>query len=603
MFKFPYGNSDFYHIQTNNYFYIDRSSHIRLLEEAGNQLLFLRPRRFGKSLLLSMLENYYDVAKASEFERLFGHLAIGQNPTPKHNQYLIMKWDFSMVNAQGSLTEIHQALHDHINGCIEQFQVNYQNLLNYKIIFSPNNAIRSFQSVLAAISQTPYRLYLLIDEYDNFANELMMGGAEMSPERYQTMLSTEGSLKTLFRTVKSASSGLGLERVFMTGVSPVLISDMTSAYNVAKNIDFDSKFNDLCGFYELEIKAVLTQIVTECGFEKGQISQALNLIQTFYNGYCFSEFDSQKIYNPTLTLYFLESFQNECRYPRQMLDSNLMMDLNKLTYLSRLPNGRALIWQALNETPPLILSLLANRFGVEQMLKPTQSTQFIISLLYYLGILTLDGETELGELRFKIPNLVVRKLYVEYLFEMLLPQDTEREEIRFIAKEFYQTGHLQPICDFMEQRYFKIFDNRDYKFANELTIKTAFLTVLFDDVYYVMDSEMPNIRRYADLTMLIRPDCRHRPLYDFIFEFKYLKLDEVKLRGAKLKDLSLNDLKALKPVKAQLAEAKQQLLDYQNNLELKYGKELKLQLISVVAVGFERVVWQTVPTIDTHRYT
>jgi len=594
MLKFPYGNSDFYRIQTNNYFYVDRSRHIRLIEDAGDQLLFLRPRRFGKSLLLSMLENYYDVAKASEFERLFGDLAIGQNPTPIHNQYLVMKWDFSMVNAQGTVSEIHQAIHNHVNGCIEQFQVHYQNLLNYNLTISPTDAVRSFQSVLAAISQTPYKLYLLIDEYDNFANDLLMGRGETNPERYKTLLSTEGSLKALFRAVKSASSGLGLERVFITGVSPVLMSDITSAYNVAKNIYFEPEFNDLCGFEELEIKAVLTQIGTECGFKEDKISQALNLIRAFYNSYCFSEFSTQQIYNPTLALYFFESFQKGCRYPRQMLDDNLAMDLSKLTYLSRLPNGRAIIWQALNGAPPLALSSLANRFGVDQMLKTTQSNQFIISLLYYLGILTLGGKTDLEELCFKIPNLVVRKLYVEHLLEMLLPQDTEREATRELAKEFYRTGDLQPVCDFVEQRYFQIFANRDYKDANELTIKTAFATILFNDVWYMVDSEMPLGRRYADLTMLIRPDFRQLPLYDFIIEFKYLKLSEVNLSGAELKKLSLTELEALKPVKAKLKEAKLQLLDYQSRLEKKSDDRLKLQLISVVAVGFERVVWQTV---------
>ncbi|MCK5522440.1 MAG: AAA family ATPase, partial [Thiomargarita sp.] len=318
MLKFPYGFSDFYLLRMENYFYVDRTSHIRLIEEAGHQLLFLRPRRFGKSLLLSMLENYYDVAKADEFDKLFGDLAIGQNPTPKHNQYLVMKWDFSMVNAQGNLNEIHQALHDHINGCIEQFQVQYQNLLNYHITFNQNNAIRSFQSVLAAISQTPYRLYLLIDEYDNFANEVMMGKGEINPKRYKALLSADSSLKTFFRAVKSASSGRGLERVFITGVSPVLMSDITSAYNVAKNIYLEPEFNDLCGFKESEIKTALTQIVKKCGFEEDKIKPTLSLIRAFYDGYCFSEFSSQEIYNPTLALYFFDSFQKDCRFPHRM---------------------------------------------------------------------------------------------------------------------------------------------------------------------------------------------------------------------------------------------------------------------------------------------
>jgi hypothetical protein len=595
MLKFPYGNSDFYRIQTNNYFYVDRSRHIRLIEDAGDQLLFLRPRRFGKSLLLSMLENYYDVAKASEFERLFGDLAIGQNPTAKHNQYLVMKWDFSNINPEGGAPQIQQRLNRYINRCVQDFADNYQTLLLKNIHIEPEDATDSFLSLLSAVRQTPYRLYLLIDEYDSFANDLMMGRGETNLERYKALLSTEGSLKALFRTVKAASSGRGLERVFITGVSPVLMSDITSAYNVAKNIYFEPEFNDLCGFEELEIKAVLTQIGKECEFDKDKISQALNLIRAFYNSYCFSEFSTQQIYNPTLALYFFESFQKGCCYPRQMLDDNLAMDLGKLTYLSRLPNGRAIIWQALNGAPPLAMSLLANRFGVDQMLKTTQSNQFIISLLYYLGILTLDGKTErLKKLRFKIPNLVVRKLYVEHLLAMLLPLEPEREEVRFLAEEFYQSGDLQPVCDFVEQRYFKVFDNRDYKTADELTIKTAFATILFNDVWYIMDSETPLDRRFADLTLLIRPDFRQLPLYDFIIEFKYLKLSEVNLSGAELKKLSITELEALKPVKAKLKDSKLQLLDYQSGLEAQSDFELKLQLISVVAVGFDRVVWRTV---------
>jgi hypothetical protein len=594
MLKFPYGNSNFYRIQTNNYFYVDRSRHIRLIEEAGDQLLFLRPRRFGKSLLLSMLENYYDVAKADEFERLFGKLAIFENPTEKHNQYLVMKWDFSNINPEGGASQIQDRLTRYINRCIQNFAQRYQTWLSIPIHIEPVDPIDSFLSLLSAVQQSPYRLYLFIDEYDNFANDLMMGRGDVNPERYKDLLSTEGSFKALFRTVKSASSGLGLERVFITGVSPVLMRDITSAYNVAKDIYSYAKFNDLCGFKESEIKATLTQIAKECGFKQDKIPQALSLIQTFYDGYCFSEFASQRIYNPTLTLYFLEGFQKDCRYPRQMLDSNLAMDLNKLTYLSRLPNGRKLIWQALNGTPPLVLSLLENRFGVDQMLKTTQSNQFIISLLYYLGILTIDGETELRKLRFKIPNLVVRKLYVEHLLEMLLPQEPERDEVRLLAEDFYQTGNLQPICDFMEQRYFEVFDNRDYKTANELTIKTAFMTALFNDVWYMIDSEKTCQRRYTDLTMILRPDFRELPLYDFILEFKYLKLSEVKLSGQEIKKLTQTELEALEPVQEKLAEAKQQLLNYQTCLESEYDEVLKLQLISVVAVGFDRLVWQTV---------
>jgi hypothetical protein len=167
--KFPYGISNFYRVITNNYFYVDRTNHIPLIEEAGDQLLFLRPRRFGKSLLLSMLENYYDVAKADEFEKLFGDLAIGKNPTPKHNQYLVMKWDFSVINIK-RVEDINHSIYNHINNSIEAFVDYYQHLWQYQVKIDPKDAISSFQSALIAVRQTPYRLYLLIDEYDNFAN-------------------------------------------------------------------------------------------------------------------------------------------------------------------------------------------------------------------------------------------------------------------------------------------------------------------------------------------------------------------------------------------------------------------------------------------------
>jgi hypothetical protein len=592
--KFPYGFSDFHLIRTENYFYVDRTSHIPLIEAAGHQLLFLRPRRFGKSLLLSMLENYYDVAKADEFEKLFGDLAIGKNPTPKHNQYLVMTWDFSIIEPQDDAKGMRKSLHDNLNNSCRNFAEYYQDYFSYTIRIDEENAISSFQSVLIAVQTTPYKLYLLIDEYDNFANEVMMRRGEINPELYKALLSAESLLKTFFRAVKSASSGQGLERVFITGTSAILLNDMITGYNVAENIYLMPEFNDLCGFKQAEVEAVLKKVVVECGLKPEDAKDALVIMQAFYNGYTFSDMSNESIYNPTLALYCLKYLQHNCQFPSQMLDENLTMDFNKLTYLSRLPNGIAILKQALNKTPPLILSLLANRFGIEQMLKTNQSNKFIISLLYYLGILTLDGKTELRQLRFKIPNNVVRKLYVEHLFEILLPQETEREEVRLLAEDFYQSADLQPICDFMTERYFKVFDNRDYKDANELTIKTAFLTVLFNDVWYMMDSEMAVQRRYTDLTMLVRPDFRHSNLQNFLLEFKYLKLSEVGLSGEEVKKLTMAELEALKLVQDSVEQAKQQLLDYRTELESKYDNVFKLQLISVVAVGFDRLVWKTI---------
>jgi hypothetical protein len=532
------------------------------------------------------------VAKADEFERLFGHLAIGQNPTPKHNRYLVMKWDFSKVRAQGDIDQIQRALYNHLNNQIQIFATRYQDLFSIEITIDPDDAISSFERALMATRFSPYRLYLLIDEYDNFANELMMGSREISQSRYQALLSGEGILKTVFKAVKAASSGEGLERVFLTGISPVVLSDITSGYNIADNIYLFREFNDLCGFSEPEIANALTQVVKACHLPPERAREALALMRTFYDGYCFYYSGKEFIYNPTLALYFLKTFQHECQYPRQMLDGNLALDRAKLAAISSLPNGEQFILNALNEAPPLSVSLLADRFGVSDMLYAPKDSTFLASLLYYFGVLTLNGETPLGKLCLTIPNLVVRKLYVERIFEMLLPQLKNRDEVSQMAETFYQTGDMPPLCDFIEHNYFKVFDNRDYKLANELILKTAFLTLLFNDAFYMMESETELVRGYADLTLIVRPEMRQYQLLDFLIEFKYVKFSEAGgLTGEQAKQLTVKEVKELAMVQEKLAESKTQLKKYRAALESKYGKQLRLQTYSVIALGFERMVW------------
>ncbi|OQY43373.1 MAG: AAA family ATPase [Candidatus Parabeggiatoa sp. nov. 2] len=588
--KFPYGICDFYDVISENYFYVDRTDKISLIEETGKYLLFLRPRRFGKSLVLSMLENYYDVAKAKQFELLFGSLAIGETPTPKHNQYFVMNWDFSAVDSTGSAEEIRQRLHDHINGCIEHFKACYEEFLTNDIELHPTNAIRSLQSVLAAIKATPYKLYLLIDEYDNFANEVMMAGKSNSRDKYETLIQGEGALKAVFKAVKAGTKGLGIDRIFITGVSPVVMSDISSGFNIAENIYLSLKFNDLCGFWETEILAALQQIALECGFEEQQVHEALAMMRTFYDGYCFFYEPKSKLYNPTLALYFLKHLQDTCQYPRQILDDNLAMDRGKIIYISQLPHGEQVISAALNSEKPLTIAQLASRFGVNEMLTATKDMPFMASLLYYFGVLTFGGDTPTGELILKIPNLVMRKLYVEQLQDLFLPDWSAREEARQMAQQFYQTGNLQPLCQFMVKSYFKAFSNRDYLWTDELTVKTAFLTLLFNDTFYIMDSEPELDRQYADLTMRVRPDMRRYQLLDFLMEFKYVKLKKLGLTAEQVKQLSDEELMAKKIVKQKLIESENQLKSYRQTLQSCYGNQLRLHSYSVVAVGYERLI-------------
>ncbi len=589
--KFPYGSCDFYDIITDGYFYMDRTDRIPLLEDAGKHLVFLRPRRFGKSLLLSVLENYYDVAKADEFGRLFGRLAIGKSPTETRNRYFVLKWDFSAVSPQGAPRDVERNLHRYINGRIEKFSVYYQDRLPRDIRIEPDDAMASFQSLLTALQHTPCKLCLLIDEYDNFANEIMMGSGKMSEERYKSLVYGEGCVKAVFKVVKAARAGEGLDRVFITGVSPVVMSDITSGHNIAENISMLPEFNDLCGFRELEVAETLERIVRECDFPAEKAGEAADMMRKFYNGYLFCPRSDDLLYNPTLALYFMKAFQKYCEYPDEMLDENLAMDRGKISYISSLPGGERLITDALDEHEPPNIQRFARRFGVEDMLNAPRDTTFMASLLFYFGVLTVtDKRTGMGNLILRIPNLVTRGLYVERIQEILLPDFADKDEVRRATEHFYQTGDMQPLCDFMEQRYFKAFDNRDLRWINELTVKTAFLTLLFNDRFYITDSEPELGRTYADLVMIVRPDMRQYKLLDILIEFKYVPLGKNKLTGKQVRAMDMTQLAALKPVAKKLADARTSLAEYRRKLEDMYSGKLRLHSYVVVAVGFERLV-------------
>ena len=592
MHKFPYGISDFSKLITESYFYVDRSDRIPLLEQAGAQLLFLRPRRFGKSLLLNMLANYYDLAQAEHFERLFGNLKIGQDPTPLRNRYFVMTWDFSAVLPQETLAEQQQALFEYLNSRILQCARKYQAYLPYSVEINPGNAMASFGSLMNAVQTSEYKLYLFIDEYDNFANEVMMSQIGRSPQRYEDLVRGEGLLKGVFKNIKTAASGNGLDRAFITGVSPVVLADMSSGYNIVANIYRRREFEDLCGFHENEVRAILDEVAAHCNLSPAQTEQAFGVMKDFYNGYCFSTYDKREVYNPTLALYFLDHLARTCEYPDELLDYNLAMDRNHLSYISKLAHGAEVVENALDESQPLAVPKLHDRFGVEDMLKREQGEKELASLLYYLGVLTLDGKIGIGKLRLRIPNLVIRSLYVEKLRDLLLPKVLDAE-YREAVETFFVSGDLQPLCDFIAPR-FDVFSNRDYRWKAEVALKTAFLMFLFDDRLYVVDSEPELKRRYADLTLIARPDARQYEILDHLLEFKFVTPGDAGLSGEQARDLSDAELRAVPAVQTTLAEAEAQVREYAEVLRKRHGEVLHLHTAVVTAVGFERLVWKPV---------
>jgi hypothetical protein len=369
------------------------------------------------------------------------------------------------------------------------------------------------------------------------------------------------------------------------------MADISSGYNVADNIYRNPEFNDLCGFTDIEIQKILNQVNQECQ-QRGElvnIETAMKTMQQFYNGYCFNQHDFTSVYNPTLALYFLKNLAQYCRYPDELLDHNLGMDRDRIEYIAQLPNGPALIERICDDSQQVIVPKLHDRFGVKDMLEEKQEEEALASLLYYLGVLTQDKVVALGKLQLRIPNLVIRSLYIEKLRKLLLP-DVQLSDFRQAKEEFFVSGDLQPLCEFIQDRL-NMFSNRDYRWVNEFAIKTAFMMLLFDDRLYIVDSEPELNRKYADFSLIARPDMRKYGMLDHLMEFKFVKLSDVNLSGQEVHALSETELQALPQVQAAFTAAFTQLETYQPILFKRYGEVLQLRTTAVVAVGFERLVF------------
>ena len=587
--KLPYGIADFYSLVTSGYVYVDRTADVRTLEDMGRALLFLRPRRFGKSLWLQTLATYYDLRRAGEHQKIFGELAIGRDPTPLAHQYFVMVWDFSNLKPQGTIEEIGRRLDQYVLGTVEAFLSDYRDELpgSVKVREDP---IRTLENLLGAIRQTPHPLYLLVDEYDNFADEVMV----VSEESYRGLVHADGPLKALFKWVKAAMAGRGLERLFITGVSPLVMSDITSGLNICSNVYLDPRLNTLCGFVESEVEDLTARLLIAMGERAGpeiDAVSALAMMRTWYDGYRFSPDASELVYNPTLVLYFLAALLGLGKYPRQMLDANLAVDEGKLDYLSQVASGQQAVLDLVQSGQPLEVIELEESFTLRAMLdRSSQDRSFLASYLYYVGMLTLAGESPRGRLRLEPPNLVVRKLYVDEIQRFLLPDGSERGAGEASALKLLAEGEIEPLLRFVEDRIFKVFGVRDYLWMDEHALKMAFLVLLFQDVNYVVHSEAELERNYADLCLLRRPDRRAPGLYDVLFEFKYLKLRSVDRTGRELRRLERDELERLPGVEDAFAEAESQLREYRHALERRFGATLRLRAYAVVALGFERLL-------------
>ncbi len=525
----------------------------------------------------------------------------------------MLRWDFSDVDPDPPLRGVNAGIssrhrrlaneiHSYLRGSVKDLLLDYGGHLPRRVEIE-DDAFRTLDNLLAVIRQTPYRLYLLIDEYDNFANEVLTSDADT----YDELVTSDGPFKRLFKWVKAAmGAGKGLDRFFITGVSPLVMSDVTSGMNVAESVYLYPELNDLCGFTGTEVRRLLADLHAETasppldspdGTVSWTVEEAHDMVRDWYNGYRFATGAEEALYNPTLLFYFLKHLQRTGEYPDQMLDSNLAADEGKLDYLARTAAGQDAVVDVIREEKPLEIPQIFDRFKLHTLLdRSAQGTSFLGSYLYYFGMLTLKrGRTATRNLELVVPNEVVRGLYVERIRQLLMPLGDSRIAADKILATFWRDGDLLPLCDFVEAAIFPTFSNRDARWANELTVKTVFLMLLWHEAGYISHSEPELDHRYADLCLLRRPDARTSSLWDLLFEFKRLSLKELGMSGKDVKASSRAELMEHELVQQALDDAEEQIAAYRAALESRLGEALRLRAYAVVALGFERIVVRSSP--------
>jgi len=596
MIQFPYGIADFQQIRRQGMFYLDRTAWIREVERLGRTVVFLRPRRFGKSLWLQTLATYYDLRLRAERDMLFGGLEIDREPTAEHGGYFVLQWNFSEVSARGGIDEIARRLHDYVNSRIEDFLVTYEDHLSEPVKIEPD-ATNTLRHLLTRIRRTPSKLCLLIDEYDNFVNEIMV----RDTATYKALFDVDGPMKEVFKSVKSGTEGQGLERVFVTGVSPLALNDLTSGFNNAIDVSHHPALATLCGFREDELRGVLERIAEERSLE-GSPEDLLDVMRTWYNGYRFTEDSENLVYNPANALYFLEHLAEFGKPPKALHDQNLRTDRGKLSFLARTSAGSGVIEELTEGDGTLEIAKLATSFSLEDLLTQVREDQdAVASLLYYMGLLTRTRDVPP---RLRIPNLVVRKLLLDRLLEICLSTPGESYRASRVAMAFFKDGDLVPLLEFFGENLLPTLSNRDRGAAprrpglsgsgvNETVLKALFLSILFDDTRYAVFSELELDRRYADLCLLVRPEMRRHGFFDVLFEFKLVRRTELGKKGEELCGMDEEALRELAPVASVFAAARRQVLAYRDALVKKIG-EAQPRCYVVVAVGLERVLGEEV---------
>ena len=516
--KMPYGISNYEKIVNDGYYYVDKTMYIEKMENLPEtNIMFLRPRKFGKTLFTSVLEYYYDKLKADKFEKLYGKTYIGKNPTKLKNSYCILRFNFSGINTETVETTI-KGFKNKTMASINVFAK--QHGIDFYI-----NEEREAEDILNDLFKAFYmqkkedKIYVIIDEYDHFANELL----GFYPEHFRNLVSKNGKVRKWYEVLKEGTETV-VDRIFITGVAPITLDSLTSGFNIVKDMTRDVRFNDMMGFTQNE----LIEMLNSQGILKEEQEKILPIMKENYDGYRFSLKAEKQMYNSNMCLFFLSDYIGLGEIPDKLIDMNIASDYSKIGKMLDLCKGenRLEILQKTVQGEPIV-SNIVEKFNPAIEFKETD----MISMLYYLGYLTISGEW-LGIPELTIPNKVMKEIYADYFMQLMnkeaefeIDNNTNQEILLQIAQE----GRIDKLVEVLKI-YLNNLSNRDLIKFDEKYIKLIFYCIVMPMPIYSVRSEMEVNRNYPDI--LLVPRDRTKGYKSIMVEFKYLKKGET----AKLDD-------------------------------------------------------------------
>lgn len=573
----PYGVADFATVIEQNLYYVDKTMFIPELEKQPRNLFFIRPRRFGKSIFLSMLYSYYDCTQSHKFQSLFGNLWIGQHPTPLQGKYQVLFLDFSQItgNIDKLETKFNSYLSINLDAFVRQYSEYYQ--AEMEEILAQEDFEEKMELIFKAAKAHQYHLYLIIDEYDNFTNVILN---ERGENVYHAITHADGFYRDVFKKFKG-----NFERIFMMGVSPVTLDDVTSGFNIGWNISIKPEFDEMLGFSTTDVVEMFTYYKEHGSIPvDSDIDAIVNDMKPWYDNYCFAEEALKKktrMFNCDMVLYYLRNYMDNGCSPRQMIDPNTRTDygkMKKLLQFDKLDGERKGIIRKIAEEEQIVTQLYES-FSAYQIPK----AEIFPSLLFYYGMLTIKG-TRGSKLILGIPNNNVRKQYYGYLEEEY--QAKAYVDVNQLTDYYYDMaydGKWEEGLRFMADAYAKVSSVRDGIEA-ERNLQGFFMAYLNLNDYYITAPELELNHGYCDFFLL--PDLTHyASQHSYILELKVLSKKDF---SAIVEGEFTEDGKPMTKAEKQWREAVEQILRYAEAPRVEALRQgTKLHLIIMQLEGWE----------------